>query len=306
MPAVAGTTVRTSFPCCSSSGSAIPVRAMPATGTISVSWWSTRSPGATASRPWRRRFQGVSAEGPLGGERVLLLLPGTYMNESGPRGGGGRAFLQARARRHRGVPRRDRPRARQGAGQDRRRRRRPQRPAFDLGACRQRLPARAHRRRTSRRARIWCMPTCSTTSPRTSGHGSRRLCDIIADNAEPAGERSGRELPEQGAPRACRPKGSAIKRRTPDAPARRTIESACADRNRTQRDIHGIQMRHRRPAQCRQVDALQRADRDRGGAGGELSVLHHRAECRRGGGAGSAARRACDARRSRPRSCRRG
>jgi len=33
--------------------------------------------------PWRRRFQGVSAEGPLGGERALLLLPGTYMNESG-------------------------------------------------------------------------------------------------------------------------------------------------------------------------------------------------------------------------------
>jgi PTH1 family peptidyl-tRNA hydrolase len=33
--------------------------------------------------PWRRRFQGVSAEGPLGGERVVLLLPGTYMNESG-------------------------------------------------------------------------------------------------------------------------------------------------------------------------------------------------------------------------------
>ena len=33
--------------------------------------------------PWRRRFQGVSAEGPLGGERVQLLLPGTFMNESG-------------------------------------------------------------------------------------------------------------------------------------------------------------------------------------------------------------------------------
>src|SRR6516165_966489 len=33
--------------------------------------------------PWRRRFQGVAAEGFLGGERTLLLLPGTYMNESG-------------------------------------------------------------------------------------------------------------------------------------------------------------------------------------------------------------------------------
>ena len=33
--------------------------------------------------PWRRRFQGVAVEGPLDGERVLLLLPGTYMNESG-------------------------------------------------------------------------------------------------------------------------------------------------------------------------------------------------------------------------------
>ena len=33
--------------------------------------------------PWRRRFQGVTTEGPLGNERALLLLPGTYMNESG-------------------------------------------------------------------------------------------------------------------------------------------------------------------------------------------------------------------------------
>ena len=33
--------------------------------------------------PWRRRFQGVTAEGLLGRERVLLLLPGTFMNESG-------------------------------------------------------------------------------------------------------------------------------------------------------------------------------------------------------------------------------
>jgi peptidyl-tRNA hydrolase, PTH1 family len=33
--------------------------------------------------PWRRRFRGVAAEGPIDGERVILLLPGTYMNESG-------------------------------------------------------------------------------------------------------------------------------------------------------------------------------------------------------------------------------
>lgn len=33
--------------------------------------------------PWRRRFQGVAAEGSLGGKKTLLLLPGTFMNESG-------------------------------------------------------------------------------------------------------------------------------------------------------------------------------------------------------------------------------
>jgi PTH1 family peptidyl-tRNA hydrolase len=33
--------------------------------------------------PWRRRFQGVAAEGSIGAQRVLMLLPGTYMNDSG-------------------------------------------------------------------------------------------------------------------------------------------------------------------------------------------------------------------------------
>jgi PTH1 family peptidyl-tRNA hydrolase len=33
--------------------------------------------------PWRRRFQGVACDGPISGVRSLLLLPGTYMNESG-------------------------------------------------------------------------------------------------------------------------------------------------------------------------------------------------------------------------------
>jgi peptidyl-tRNA hydrolase, PTH1 family len=33
--------------------------------------------------PWRRRFQGETAEGSLDGERVVLLRPTTFMNESG-------------------------------------------------------------------------------------------------------------------------------------------------------------------------------------------------------------------------------
>ncbi|MGV7212806.1 aminoacyl-tRNA hydrolase [Bradyrhizobium sp. UFLA05-112] len=33
--------------------------------------------------PWRRRFQGETSEGTLGTERVMLLKPTTYMNESG-------------------------------------------------------------------------------------------------------------------------------------------------------------------------------------------------------------------------------
>jgi peptidyl-tRNA hydrolase, PTH1 family len=33
--------------------------------------------------PWRRRFQGETSEGALDGERVILLRPATFMNESG-------------------------------------------------------------------------------------------------------------------------------------------------------------------------------------------------------------------------------
>jgi peptidyl-tRNA hydrolase, PTH1 family len=39
--------------------------------------------------PWRRRFQGQTAEGALDHERVILLRPATFMNESG------RAVLEA-------------------------------------------------------------------------------------------------------------------------------------------------------------------------------------------------------------------
>src|SRR5438270_10928059 len=33
--------------------------------------------------PWRRRFQGETAEGTLDRERVVLLKPATFMNDSG-------------------------------------------------------------------------------------------------------------------------------------------------------------------------------------------------------------------------------
>ncbi|THD49538.1 MAG: aminoacyl-tRNA hydrolase [Bradyrhizobium sp.] len=36
-----------------------------------------------AFAPWRRRFQGESSEGTLDRERVVLLRPATFMNESG-------------------------------------------------------------------------------------------------------------------------------------------------------------------------------------------------------------------------------
>jgi peptidyl-tRNA hydrolase, PTH1 family len=44
--------------------------------------------------PWRRRFQGETAEGTIAGERVLILKPGTYMNESGRAVGEAVRFLK--------------------------------------------------------------------------------------------------------------------------------------------------------------------------------------------------------------------
>ena len=43
---------------------------------------------------WRKRFQGETAEGTIGGERVVLLKPMTYMNESGRSVGEAARFLK--------------------------------------------------------------------------------------------------------------------------------------------------------------------------------------------------------------------
>jgi peptidyl-tRNA hydrolase, PTH1 family len=44
--------------------------------------------------PWRRRFQGETAELSLGGGRIVLLKPTTYMNESGRSVGEAQRFLK--------------------------------------------------------------------------------------------------------------------------------------------------------------------------------------------------------------------
>lgn len=44
--------------------------------------------------PWRRRFQGETADGTFGGERLLLLKPTTYMNDSGRAVGEAHRFLK--------------------------------------------------------------------------------------------------------------------------------------------------------------------------------------------------------------------
>lgn len=43
---------------------------------------------------WRKRFQGEAAEGTIGGQRVVLLKPTTYMNESGRSVGEAARFLK--------------------------------------------------------------------------------------------------------------------------------------------------------------------------------------------------------------------
>ena len=66
-----------------SSVSAIPAPSMRATATMSASWPSNASPRATAFRPGGRSSPGKVCEGDIGGERVQLLMPETYMNDSG-------------------------------------------------------------------------------------------------------------------------------------------------------------------------------------------------------------------------------
>ncbi|MCB1526173.1 MAG: aminoacyl-tRNA hydrolase [Hyphomicrobiaceae bacterium] len=44
--------------------------------------------------PWKRKFQGLACEGTIAGERILLLKPQTFMNESGRSVGEAARFLK--------------------------------------------------------------------------------------------------------------------------------------------------------------------------------------------------------------------
>lgn len=44
--------------------------------------------------PWKRKFQGQAADGEMAGEKILLLKPDTYMNESGRAVGEAARFLK--------------------------------------------------------------------------------------------------------------------------------------------------------------------------------------------------------------------
>jgi PTH1 family peptidyl-tRNA hydrolase len=44
--------------------------------------------------PWKKRFHGLVADGPIGGRRIMLLKPQTYMNDSGQAVGEAQRYLK--------------------------------------------------------------------------------------------------------------------------------------------------------------------------------------------------------------------
>ena len=117
----------------------------------------------------KKKYAGLFTEGRTmpGGPRVALLLPQTFMNESGQGGRPGARRARRAARPRARHPRRDRPAVRPRRGAPGRRARRPQRAEV--------AQARARRRRTStasasasagptRPTRRSCPRTCSAAS----------------------------------------------------------------------------------------------------------------------------------------------
>ena len=149
---------------------------------------------------WRERFHAAITEASPGGVRALLMLPQTFMNDSGRAVSGRHALLQGRACRRDRLSRRARSGARQAAREAGRRQCRPQRPALHHRPLRQRLQARAHRHRASRRQGSR-LPVRAERFPQGRGALGRGHVPRHRRAGAAVGGRRGCELPEQGAPR---------------------------------------------------------------------------------------------------------
>ncbi len=284
------------IPCCSSSGSAIRAPATWAIATISASWPWRRLPSATASRRGAGAFRASRPKARSAARKRAAAA--RHLHER----------VRPRASARRAISTR--------STLERHRRRFTTSSSLPPAKVRVKIGGgiaghnglrsiTAHVGNDYKRVRIGighpgdegagaCAHVLGDFAKAERGLG--RDADAIPSPTMPACSRAGRirQFPEQG-PSRDGSEGLSI----PTASNR-------ANPERQRERYHGLQMRHRRPAECRQVDALQRADPNRGGAGGELSVLHHRAECRRGRGAGSAAATSCASSASRRRSFRRG
>jgi PTH1 family peptidyl-tRNA hydrolase len=200
--------------------------------------------------PWRRRFQGETSEGTLDGEKVVLLRPTTFMNESGRAVQEAANFFKLSAgeitvfQDELELPP-AKVRVKIGGG---------------IAGHNGLRSISSHIGNEYRRVRLGI------------GHpGVKELVHshVLSDFAK-----------------SDRPWVEALCEAVADAAALLTTGRDSTFQNKVHLALY------RRTAQCRQVDVVQRADRDGCGAGGELSVLHHRAECRRGRGAGCQARQA--------------
>ena len=175
-----------------------------------------------AFSPWSKKFQGLIAEGTIGGEKVVLLKPQTFMNLSGQAVGEALRFYKlAPADLTVFYDELDLA-AGQGAGQDRRRRWRPQRPALDRRPYRQGLSPRAPRHRPSRRKEM-VMHHVLGDFAKADREWLEPLLDAIADNAELLVKGDDSRLHEQA--RRC-----AVQRQTTATPTKRRSRSAQGSR----------------------------------------------------------------------------
>ena len=281
--------------------------------------------------PWKKRFHGLVCDGPIGGRRVMLLKPQTYMNDSGQAVGEAQRYLKiaegdifvfhdeldlAPAKLkvkagggnagHNGLRSisahigNEYARVRIGIGHP---------GSKDLV---QRL--RAARLRQGRRGLARAAARCDRRrrGRLAAGDDARFLTDVAralqppkasatdGRSAEARRAQAGLE-PAASRRRAAHPAGERQSKRGERAGREPQEVAARAARDlNSKRPIHGLQMRHRGPAERRQVHPLQRADADGGGGGGQLSLLHHRAQRRRRRRARSAARQAARRSASRP------